>query len=133
MKMPRLAVAAIAASAVFGLAACSAPTPVVAPVTVLVNNLQGETVKVALNQLVNINTESLAVDSYTAKIADPSIAEFVQGRKDGSAKFNPGLKPLKVGTTKVTLTNEQGGIQPLEFTLEVVKAPAGANLGGTGR
>jgi hypothetical protein len=133
MKKSRLAAAVIAASAVLGLSACAAQSTAVAPVTVLVNDLQGETVKVALNQVVNINTESLAVDSYTAEIADPSVAEFIQGRKDGSAEFNPGLKPLKVGETKVTLTNEQGGIQPLVFTLEVVAAPAGANLGGSGR
>lgn len=60
--------------------------------------------------MININTGDLAVDSYTAEIADPSILEFVQGMKeDGGATFNPGLKPLKVGTTEVTMTNAQAG------------------------
>jgi len=134
MKTSRVLVAAIiAATALLGLAAC-APTPAVAPVTVSANDLQGETVEVPLNSLLNINTGDLAVDSYTAEIADASVAEFVQGREDGSATFNPGLKPLKVGETKVTLTNAQGGIQPLEFTIKVVPIPGGSNiLGGDGR
>jgi hypothetical protein len=120
MKTLRLTAAAIALSAALALTAC-APTPVVAPVTVSANELQGETVKVAINQVLNINTGDLAVDSYTAEVEDPSIAEFVQGHDDGSAQFNPGFQPLKVGSTKVTMTNEQGGIQPLEFTIEVTE------------
>lgn len=118
MKTLRVLVALVAVSAVVGLSACSA-TPVVAPVTVSVGELQGATVKVSLNQVVNINTGDLAADSYTAEIADPSILEFVQGKKEGDATFNPGLRPLKEGTTEVTLTNAQGGIQPLTFTVTV--------------
>ncbi len=120
MKIIRVLAAAAAVSLALGLAAC-APTPVVAPVTVSVGDLQGATVDVALNQVININTGDLAVDSYTAEIEDPSILEFVQGREDGSATFNPGLQPLKVGQTKVTMTNSQGGIQPLEFTVVVTE------------
>ena len=109
----------VAVSAVVGLSACAPSQPVVAPVTVSVGDLQGATVDVALNQVININTGDLAVDSYTAEIADPNILEFVQGKEDGGATFNPGLKPLKVGTTEVTMTNAQGGIQPLTFTVKV--------------
>ena len=121
MKSFRILAAVVAVSAVVGLSACAPTQPVVAPVTVSVGDLQGATVDVALNQVININTGDLAVDSYTAEIADPSILEFVQGREDGSATFNPGLKPLKVGTTEVTLTNAQGGIQPLVFTVKVTE------------
>jgi hypothetical protein len=123
MKRIRVLSAIMAVCAVVGLAAC-APSPigpVVAPVTVDVNDLQGATVEVALNQVINITTASLAVDSYTAEIADPTVLEFVQGREDGSATFNPGLRPLRVGETEVTLTNEQGGIQPLQFTVVVTE------------
>ena len=127
-----LAVAATASVLVAALAACGA-TPVVTPVVVNSGDIQGSVVEVPLNSTLVINTGDLAVDSYTAEIADPSIAEFVQGREDGSASFNPGLKPKKVGETEVTMTNEQGGIQPLEFTLKVTPAPAGGNLGGSGR
>jgi hypothetical protein len=132
MKRLRVLAAAIAVSVVVSLTACGV-TPAVAPITVSVNDLQGETVEVPLNTVLNINTGDLAVDSYTAEIADESIAEFVQGREDGDAMYNPGFKPLKVGETDVTMTNDQGGIQPLEFTIKVVQVPAGNNLGGTGR
>ncbi|MFM9877002.1 MAG: hypothetical protein ACKVOG_04020 [Rhodoglobus sp.] len=119
MKSLRILAAVVAVSAVVGLSACAPTTPVVAPVTVSVGDLQGATVDVALNQVINIDTGDLAVDSYTAEIADSSILEFVQGKEDGGATFNPGLKPLKEGTTEVTLTNEQGGIQPLVFSVTV--------------
>jgi hypothetical protein len=128
MKLFRVFAAAAAMSIVVGLSACASTPedsaiidPVVAPVTVSVNEIQGTTVEVGLNQVININTDSLAVDSYTAEIADPTIVEFVQGKDDGSAMFNPGLTPLKVGTTEVTLINAQGGIQPLTFTVTVTK------------
>lgn len=124
MRMIRTAgaavVAAIIAGAVIaGVAGC-APA-VVAPVTVGVNDLQGATVKVGLKQIVNIDTGDLPVDSYSAEIADPTILQFVQGRDDGSATFNPGLTPLAVGTTEVTMTNAQGGIQALKFTVVVTE------------
>ena len=115
MKPLRVLVALVA---VVGLSACTT-SPVVAPVTVSVGELQGSTVTVGLSQVININTGDLAVDSYTAEIADPSILEFVQGKVDGEATFNPGLTPRAAGTTEVTLTNSQGGIQPLTFTVVV--------------
>lgn len=132
MKSLRVFAAVIAVSAVMGLAAC-APTPVVAPITVSANDLQGKTVDVPLNSTLNINTGSLAVDSYTATIDDTSIVSFVQGHTDGGATFNPGFTPLKVGKTSVTMSNKNGGIQNLVFTINVTPVPGGANLGGAGR
>lgn len=134
MRLRRLLAAAAAASVLLvGIAGCAGNTPVVAPITVNANDIQGETVEVPLNSTLVINTGDLAVDSYTADVADTSVAEFVQGRSDGSAEFNPGFTPKKVGETEVTMTNEQGGIQPLEFTIKVTPVPAGGNLGGSGR
>lgn len=133
MKLRSLVAVAAAASVLVALAGCAASGPVVAPVTVKANDIQGETVTVPLNGMLVINTGDLDVDSYTATIADPAIAEFVQGRDDGSATFNPGLTPKKVGETEVTLKNEDGGIQNLVFTLKVTPVPAGGNLGGSGR
>ena len=128
-----LAVAATASVLVAALAACGT-TPVVTPVVVNSGDIQGSVVEVPLNSTLVINTGDLAVDSYTAEIADPSIAEFVQGREDGSASFNPGLSPKKVGETEVTLSNKDGGIQNVDFTLKVVPVPAGTGiLGGSGR
>lgn len=83
------------------------------------NDLQGATVDLVVGQVLNIDTGSLAVDSYSGEVADPSVAEFEKGRDDGSATFNPGVKALAEGTTEVVMTNENGGIQPLTFTVEV--------------
>lgn len=92
---------------------------VIAPVTTSVNELQGATVELVVGQVLNINTDSLAVDSYRGEVADPAVAEFIAGHSDGSAEFNPGVEALATGSTRVTLINDQGGIQPLEFTVKV--------------
>ena len=120
MKTLRVTAVAFAATALLALAAC-APSPVIAPVTQSANDLQGATVELIVGQVLNINTGDLAVDSYTAEVADGSIVKFVQGREDGSATFNPGFEALAVGETDVTMTKEQGGIQPLEFTITVTE------------
>lgn len=93
---------------------------IIAPVTKGVNDLQGAEIELVVGQVLNIDTESLAVDSYTAEIADPKIAEFSQGGKKDTAEFNPGITALSAGTTTVKMVNAQGGIQPLEFTVKVV-------------
>lgn len=135
MRIRRVLVAAAAAALLLvGVAGCvGAPGPVVAPIVVNAGDIQGSVVEVPLNSTLVINTGSLAVDSYTAKIADPSIADFVQGKEDGGASFNPGLTPKKVGETEVTLSNKDGGIENVDFTLKVTPIPAGGNLGGSGR
>jgi len=124
--MKAAAAALMAAGLAVSLAACSgggADGPiggdVIAPVTMGVNDLQGATVDLVVGQVLNIDTESLAVDSYTGKVEDTKVARFTEGRDDGSAQFNPGVEALAVGTTGVVMTNEQGGIQPLEFTVKV--------------
>ncbi|MCU1411582.1 MAG: hypothetical protein JWR04_2289 [Rhodoglobus sp.] len=128
-----IATAAAASLLLIGIAGCTAPTPVVAPIVVNAGDIQGSVVEVPLNSTLVINTGDLAVDSYTATVADPSIAEFVKGAKTGEAQFNPGMKPKKVGETEVTLSNDNGGIQDVDFTLKVTPIPAGGNLGGSGR
>ena len=115
----RMLTVALVAAATLALAAC-APTNVIEPVTMSANDLQGATVDLKVGQVLNINTGDLAVDSYEAEVSDSSIAEFVQGREDG-ATYNPGFTAKAEGTTEVTMTNEQGGIQPLEFTIVVTK------------
>ena len=92
---------------------------VIAPVTMEANDLQGAEVELLVGQVLNIDTGSLAVDSYTGEVSDPAVAEFTQGRDDGSAQFNPGVTALAEGTAQVRMVNAQGGIQPLEFTVKV--------------
>jgi hypothetical protein len=120
LRAARTIVTAVALLAM--LTACDQfAKPVVAPVTVKIADIDGTTVRVALNQVVNLDTGSLAVDSYSGTVADPSIATFTRGAKTGEATFNPGLTPHKVGTTEVTLSNKDGGIQDVEFTLTVTE------------
>lgn len=125
MFISRLAAAAggLALISAAVLSGCAPTTPVVAPITKSTDELQGSTVELPLNTVLNITTGSLATDSYTAKIADSTIVSFTQGRTDGSAVFNPGITPLKIGSTEVVLTNAQGGIQPVTFAVDVVAAP----------
>ena len=92
---------------------------VIAPVTMEANDLQGAEVELLVGQVLNINTGDLAVDSYTGEVSDTQVAEFTPGHDDGSAQLNPGVTGLAPGSAEVTMTNEQGGIQPLQFTVVV--------------
>ncbi|MFB7890855.1 hypothetical protein ACFC1I_01465 [Microbacterium sp. NPDC056044] len=101
------------------LTGCTTSQPVIAPVTRDVGDLQGETVELAVGQVLNIGTGALAVDSYEGEVSDPSVATFTAGRVDGGTTYNPGVEGVAPGTTKVVLSNEDGGIQDVTFTVEV--------------
>jgi len=55
-------------------------------------------------------------DKWSAVITDPSIVSFTAGANQGSYTTNPGLKPLKKGTTLVTL--DHNGVKVI-FTVTV--------------
>jgi hypothetical protein len=86
-----------------------------------VNDLQGATVELVVGQVLNITTGDLAVDSYSGEVDDSTVAEFVPGRVDGSATFNPGVTALAPGSTPVVLSNTDGGIQDVTFTVSVTE------------
>ena len=119
-----LAPAAAATLAVGLLAGCSPAStpgvthPVVAPVTKSLGSLLNATVKVPLNSTLNI-TGVTPVDGLNSTISDRTIAKFVQGHKDSTATFNPGIKPLKVGKTTVDLEPKSGAYEGVTFTLIV--------------
>lgn len=116
MGITRLAAAAVL---LLALAGCTATPPAVEPVVVEVGDLQGTTVEVPLDSTLVIQTSGVSVESYSAEVADPSIAEFVEGADAGDFAMYPGFQPRKVGETQVTLSNEDGGIQDVDFTLKV--------------
>lgn len=91
---------------------------IVAPVVRTAGELADATVELVVGQVLSINTAGLAVASYRGAVENPKIAVFTAGHSDDSAEFNPGVTALAVGSTEVTLTNEQGGVEP--FTFEVV-------------
>lgn len=92
---------------------------VIAPVTVPASELAGTTVDLVVGQVLRIDTAHLDVASYRAAIADPDIAVFAQGYRDDGAEFTPGIAATNVGTTEVTLTHEQGGLEPIQFAVSV--------------
>lgn len=122
MRFSRIAAATVVIAAAFALGACSSSDgDVIAPVTEEVGDLQGRTIDLVVDQVLNINTGDLAVDSYDGTVADPAVAEFVAGGEEGDATFNPGVKALAVGETDVVLSNTDGGIQDVTFTVRVTE------------
>ena len=120
MKISKLIGAAAVIAVAVGLSACAqSTTPVIAPVTMDAGDLQGATVDLVVGQVLNINTGDLAVDSYSGEVADTAVAEFVKGYEEGGATYNPGVKALAEGSTEVVLSNSDGGIQDVTFTVEV--------------
>ncbi|MDN3497560.1 hypothetical protein QL996_16590 [Planococcus sp. APC 4015] len=121
MRIAHLAAATLVVAAAISLSACSQSGPVIAPVTMDAGDLEGSTVELIVGQVLNIDTGDLAVDSYSGTAADPAIAEFVAGREDGGATFNPGFTALAVGSTDVVLSNSDGGIEEITFTIDVTE------------
>ena len=116
-----------------GLTSCSASTTpitpepsdgkdVITPLSVEANDLQEQTVNLTVGQALNINTGDLPVDSYTGLVTDTTVAVFVEGNAQTGSETNPGVEAVSTGTTTVTMTNKQGGIQPLTFTVVVTNA-----------
>ncbi len=85
------------------------------------NDLQGATVDLVVGQVLNIDTGDMPVDSYSGTVADPEVAEFVEGSDTQDAAFNPGVKALAVGGTQVVLSNSEGGIQDVTFMVNVTE------------
>lgn len=98
----------------------------VPPVTREAGSLDGTTVELVVGQSLDIGTGDLPVDSYSGEVEDPSVAEFTPGREEGGATFNPGIEALSEGTTSVVLSNSDGGIEDVTFTVHVSPAPAPA-------
>jgi len=119
MRIARPVVTILLVASFAALTGCAASQPVIAPVTRDVGDLQGETVELEVGQVLNIDTGDLAVDSYSGEVADPSVAKFTAGREEGGATYNPGVEGLAAGKTQVVLSNEDGGIQDVTFTVEV--------------
>lgn len=124
MRFRRATVAVALVFALAGLSACQGVADdggdVIAPITREAGDLQGQTVDLQVGQALNITTGDLAVDGYTGEVADPAVAEFVAGGEEGDAVMNPGIMALSVGSTDVTMTNTDAGIEALTFTVVVM-------------
>ena len=115
----------------FGLTGCTASggssggdSSALPPVIVDLGDVDGTTVEVPESGSVDLTGDDETYTDWTADIADPAVVEFVPGRDDGSAQFNPGLTAKSVGTTEVTLDNSESG-DSVTFTVDVVPKAAG--------
>ena len=100
----------------------SASTGVLPPVIVNIADIDGTTVDVPLGNTIDLVTgEGEDPTTWTAKLSDESVAEFVPGKNDGSATFNPGITPLAEGTTDVVLSNPATDAS-VSFTVNVTAA-----------
>lgn len=121
-----------AVGGMLGLSACSAgggsggspESSALPPVIVDLHDVDGTTVEVPEGGSIDLTGDDETFTEWTADIADPEVVEFVPGRDDGSAQFNPGLTATSVGTTEVTLDNSESG-DSVTFTVDVVPKSAG--------
>jgi hypothetical protein len=98
---------------------------VIAPIIIDAADLNGQTIEVGIDNVMVINT--VDVTGWTAEFSDPSIAEFVPGSIEGDSSDplieNPGIAPLAIGETTVTMTSTDG--VTATFTLIVTPAMNG--------
>lgn len=84
----RVAAVALAAGVALTATACSSQAStdsktsteeapeVISPITVDITSIDGTTIDVGINNVININADD--VTAWTADVADPAIAEFAQ-------------------------------------------------------
>jgi hypothetical protein len=114
----------LAAAGGLALAGCSAgggsgDSSALPPVIVELDDVDGTTVQVDEGGSIDLTGDDETFTEWSADIADPSVVEFVPGRDDGDAQFNPGLTAKSVGETEVTLDNASSD-DTVTFTVEVV-------------
>ena len=122
------AVIAIALAALGGLAACSTPAPaptesaagsdVVSPTQIPVAEAGGQSYYIPTGSIGYLNVPKGTEADWSATFSMSGIVEFTAGGIDGDATFVPGLTPVAVGTTEVTLTNSTSG-ETVTFTVTV--------------
>lgn len=124
-----VAVLAIAATATFGLAACSSgssePTnsesaiggDIVAPLELGYGQIVGQTIQMNVGQALIINYGDVDPATVNVVVADPKVAEYTGPMTEGEAEFNAGITALSAGTTKVDFESG-GGVT--ELTIEVL-------------
>ncbi|AGW40539.1 hypothetical protein O159_03180 [Leifsonia xyli subsp. cynodontis DSM 46306] len=113
-----------AGAAVSALAGCAGSpespamtTPVAAPVTVAVGELEGRVVELPRSTALNIATGDSAVTGWSATLAPPGVVRFQDGAVHSTFSTNPGIVPLRLGTAEVVLRHD--GDQPIRFSVRV--------------
>ncbi len=85
------------------------------PVIAEVGELDGSTFEINAAQPLVVNAPDPT--EWTGEASDPAVAEFVPGKDDGSALFNPGFEAKGSGSTDATMTAPDGTVYA--FTIVV--------------
>ena len=120
MQVRRLLVIAALAASVAGLTACASSggdAELPAPIIVTPEEAKGTTVDVPSDTTLVIKVDG-DVTAWTGESSDPHVVEFVPGKVDGGATFNPGFEPHGEGTTDVSITDGSTG-DTYDFTVTV--------------
>jgi hypothetical protein len=91
---------------------------VLPPVIADLGSIDGTTVDVKVDGVIDLTGDDETYADWEADIADPAVAEFTPGRDEGGASFNPGITGLAAGSTEVTLTNSTSD-ETVTFTVTV--------------
>lgn len=116
----------LATAAATGLSACApagqqSQQQVLPPVIADLTSIDGTTVTVAVDGVVDLVGDDENYTAWSAEIDDPAIVAFTEGKDDGGASFNPGLEALAAGETAVTLSNSATD-ETVSFTVDVTPA-----------
>ncbi len=113
-----VAIAAIAATASFGLAACATPAPeptetaiggdIVSPLEINYQDIKGQTIELQVGQAAIINYGGINAGEITVDISDPAVVEYSEAKMEGDAEMAAGLMALSGGESTVTF-NFAGG------------------------
>jgi hypothetical protein len=91
---------------------------VLPPTIADLNNIDGTTIDIKVGGHIDLTGDDTTYTDWTAQISDPKVAEFVPGKNEGGASFNPGLVGLEAGEAQVTLTNSTSN-KTVTFTVKV--------------
>jgi hypothetical protein len=91
---------------------------VLPPIIADLNSIDGTTVEVPAGGTIDLTGDSTTYTDWTGEISDPKVAEFVAGKDEGGASFNPGIKALEAGEAEVTLNNSTSN-KTVTFTVKV--------------
>ena len=120
MHVRRLLVIAALAASVAGLTGCASTggdAELPAPIIVTPQEAKGTTVEVQSDTTLVIKVDG-DVTAWTGESSDPHVVEFVPGKVEGGATFNPGFEPHGEGTSEVSITDGATG-DTYDFTVTV--------------
>lgn len=90
-------------------------TEALPPVIVEVGELDGATLEISGSQPLVVNAPD-PID-WIGMADDPEVAEFIPGKEDGGATYNPGFEARGPGKTSATMTSPEE--ESYDFTLVV--------------